>query len=97
MSRRYPIVLGLTWKLFRRAALIDSGFGRTVNLSTQGILFDAMGPFPTGMKIALSIFWPMGPANLTPACLDIEGRIVRSNGCNVAITIDRHNFCTASR
>src|SRR5881227_2730113 len=79
-DRRYPINLELRWKLIRRRKVRDTGSGRTIDLSSGGILFDASRPLPSGMNVELSINWPVLLHNVAPMQLVISGRIVRTVG-----------------
>ena len=65
-DRRYDIALELRWKLVRRRKVLDSGFGRTVDLSSGGVRFDAGRLLPVGMGIELSIAWPALLHNVAP-------------------------------
>ena len=72
----------------------DAGAVRTIDLSSGGILFDAGRPMPVGFNVELSIAWPVLLRNLAPMQLVASGRIVRSEGSQVAIHITQHEFRT---
>jgi PilZ domain len=93
-DRRYRIELDLRWKLIRRRKVRDAGTGRTLDLSSGGILFDATRPLPVGMNVELSIAWPVLLHNVAPMQLAITGRIIRTNGSQIAIHMDQHEFRT---
>ncbi len=93
-DRRYRIELELRWKLLRRRKIRDAGAGRTVDLSSGGILFDATRPLPVGMNVELSISWPVLLHNVAPMQLVVSGRILRSMGSQVAIHMTQHEFRT---
>lgn len=93
-DRRYQLQLELRWKLIRRRKLQDSGVGRTIDLSSGGILFDATRPLPVGLNVELSISWPVLLHNVAPMQLVVSGRIVRSNGYNTAVQVTQHEFRT---
>jgi hypothetical protein len=94
-DRRYEIALDLRWKLVRRRKVLDSGVGRTVDLSSGGIRFDAGRQLPVGLGIELSIAWPALLHNVAPMQLVVLGRIVRTNGFQTAIHMVQHEFRTA--
>lgn len=94
VDRRYRISLDLRWKLIRRRKVRDTGVGRTIDLSSGGILFDATRPMPMGMNVELSIAWPVLLHNVAPMQLVISGRIVRAVGSQAAIHILQHEFRT---
>jgi hypothetical protein len=93
-DRRYQLQLEVRWKLIRRRKIQDSGVGRTIDLSSGGILFDAARPLPIGLNVELSISWPVLLHNVAPMQLVASGRIVRSVGAHVAIHLTQHEFRT---
>jgi len=58
----------------------NTGAGRTLDVSSGGVLFDATRPLPVGMNVELSISWPALLHNVAPLQLVISGRIIRANG-----------------
>src|ERR1017187_3428264 len=97
IDRRYDLKLELRWKLIRRQRLIDSGSGASVDLSSGGILFDAGRPLPNGLKIELSISWPVLLHNTAPLQLIVSGRIMRTFGNCAAIQMMQHEFRTIAQ
>ncbi|SPF55372.1 Type IV pilus assembly PilZ [Candidatus Sulfopaludibacter sp. SbA4] len=93
-DRRYRIQLDLRWKLIHRRKLQDSGTGRTIDLSSGGILFEAGRPLPVGLNVELSVVWPVLLQHVAPMQLAISGRIVRSAGQRTAVRITQHEFRT---
>jgi len=93
-DRRYEISLELRWKVIRRRQTIDTGSGRTIDLSSGGILFEASRPLPAGRNVELSIAWPALLQNVTPLQLIAYGRIVRSDGYRAAMRMSQHEFKT---
>jgi hypothetical protein len=68
--------------------------GKTVNISSTGVLFWAQEPVKRGKRLGLSISWP---AQLDGECelkLVVTGRVVRCEGALVAIEIERYEFRT---
>ena len=93
-DRRYPILLDLRWKLIRRRKVLDSGTGRTLDLSRGGIRFESSRPLPAGLNVELSVAWPVLLHNVAPMQLVVEGRIVRSEGGRIAVRMTQHEFRT---
>lgn len=93
-DRRYDIALELRWKLVRRRKVLENGAGRTIDLSSGGILFDAGRPLPVGLNVELSIAWPALLHNIAPMQLVISGRIVRTHGERTAVLMMQHEFRT---
>ena len=94
---RYTIELEVRWKLLDPNGPLDSGFGRTLNLSPSGILFDAGRNLSVGQKVYLAISWPILLNDATRLQLTVEGSIVRTQGNRIAIHLLRHEFRTAYR
>jgi hypothetical protein len=94
-DRRYQLQLDLKWKLIRRRRVLDAGTGKTVDVSSGGIYFDAGRHLPEGLNVELSISWPVLLHNVAPMQLVATGKIVRSNGRQAAIQTTQHEFRTA--
>lgn len=93
-DRRYDIQLEVRWKLIRRRRVIDTGTGRTVDLSSGGIMFETGRDLPAGLNVELSIQWPVRLHNTAPLQLIVSGRIVRTGGGWAAIRTVQHEFRT---
>ena len=94
-DKRYDLELDLRWKLIRRRRLLESGEGRTLDVSSGGILFDAGRPLPAGLNVELSLAWPVMLHSVAPLQLLVFGKIVRSEGRRTAIRMVQHEFRTA--
>jgi hypothetical protein len=95
-ERRYELRLQARWKLIRRRRVLDSGEGRTLDISSGGILFDAGRPLPAGLNLELAVVWPVLLHNVAPLQLFVTGRIIRCEGNRVAVTTSQHEFRTLS-
>jgi hypothetical protein len=93
-DRRYDITLDVRWKLVRRRKVLDTGTGRTIDLSSSGIRFEAGRQLPVGLGIELAIAWPALLHNVAPMQLVVSGRIVRTSGSQTAIHMLQHEFRT---
>jgi hypothetical protein len=93
-DRRYELRLDMRWKLLRRRRVLDQGAGRTLDLSSGGILFEAGRELPAGLNAELSITWPILLHNVAPLQLVAVGRIVRAEGGRAAIRMTQHEFRT---
>jgi len=94
-DRRYALHLDLRWKLIRRRRILETGVGRTLDLSSGGILIETDRSLPVGLNLELSVAWPVMLHNVAPMQLVISGRIVRCSGQRVAIRMVQHEFRTA--
>jgi c-di-GMP-binding flagellar brake protein YcgR len=95
-DKRYDIQLDLRWKLIRRKRVLETGIGRTVDLSSGGIMFDAGRPLPAGLNVELSVSWPAMLHNTAAMQLVITGKIVRSDRQYVAVESTQHEFRTVA-
>ncbi len=93
-DRRYDLDLDTRWKLIRRRRVLETGAGRTLDLSSGGVLFDAGRPLPAGLNVELSIAWPVLLRGTAPLQLIVSGRIVRADGTRVAVRTAQHEFRT---
>jgi hypothetical protein len=94
---RFPIVRELRYKVMNSKGAVEVGTGETINISSKGVLFNAHVPLPSGKRIEISINWP---AQLDGKCglkLVARGRIVRCEGTNVALEIEKYEFRTVGR
>jgi len=95
---RFPIVREVHYKVIRSRCPVETGTGKTINISRTGVLFEAEVPLPPGKRLALSISWPGstfdGKCGLN---LVARGWIVRCQGRNVALEVESYEFRTAVR
>jgi hypothetical protein len=93
-GRRYSVLLDLRWKLIHRKRVLDTGEGSTLDLSSAGIRFESGRSLPVGLNVELAISWPVLLRGVTPTQLVVHGRIVRSEGGQIAIRMIHHEFRT---
>lgn len=90
---RFPIESALRYKLML-GKTTPLGTGRTVNMSSNGILFTTETRLPAGERVELFVDWP---ARLNANCaltLVAFGKIVRSEPQAAAIRIEKYDFRT---
>jgi hypothetical protein len=95
MNRRYPIALEIEYKLLRKGRVARLGLGRTLNVSSGGVLFEANEPLAPGSSIELLMHWPFLLEGVCPLKLVIHGSVVRSDNTGVAVQTKHHEFRTA--
>ncbi len=95
IHQRYPIALELEYKTIRRGRVESLGFGRTVNISSGGLLIDVPDVVPAGRLIELVVNWPFLLEGVCPLKLIVRGRIVRTEGRTVAVKAKHHEFRTS--
>ncbi len=96
-SSRFPIEREVRYKTLNQRAEILAGNGKTLNISSSGVLFTSDHDLPVGTRLELSISWP---AQLNERCmlnLVARGRITRNNQGQLALQIQQYEFRTTSR
>jgi len=93
-SSRFTLHFPLRYSLVESGCVIARGRGRTLDVSSGGVLVQSEGePIPSG-KIELSIAWPVSLDGGTQLQLFVSGNVLRQEGNVVAVTVDRYEFRT---
>ena len=92
---RFPIALLLTYRSISPEGSV--GAGRTLNVSSGGVLFTATPELSVGMTLELTIEWPVLLEGTVPLQMRVFGTTVRVDADQAALRIDRHEFRTARR
>ena len=96
LHQRFPINLEIDYKVLSGARVEYQGSGRTVNISSGGVLMETDNLFPPAAgTIELAIRWPFRLEGICPLKLVMRGRIVRRVGTFVAVESDNYEFHTA--
>jgi hypothetical protein len=95
IHRRYPITLEIEYRLLNKGRIERVGIGRTLNISSGGVLFETDDSFPAGASIELMMNWPFLLEGVCPLKLAVRGRVVRSDSHRIAIRTKHHEFRTA--
>jgi hypothetical protein len=93
--QRYPIELEVEYRLVAKGQPELIGSGKTRNISSGGVLFEALGSPPENGSIELMLNWPFLLEGVCPLKLVMKGRIVRSDLNGIAIQSNYHEFRTA--
>ena len=93
-NQRYPITLEVEYKVPSANAVRQKGFGRTINISSRGVLLDISDPLPILCPIQLSINWPFLLDRSVALKLLLYGEIVRVLGNRIAVKVTGHTFHT---
>src|SRR5580700_2999859 len=89
--QRYPIELEVEYRLLGKGHSERFGSGKTRNISSGGVLFEALGAPATG-AIELMLSWPFLLEGVCPLRLVMRGRVVRSDGHRIAVQATYHEF-----
>ena len=96
-SSRFPIEREVRYKTLNQRTVTLAGNGKTLNISSSGVLFTADHDLPVGTRLEVSISWP---AQLNERCLlnlVARGRVTRHNKGQLALQIQQYEFRTQMR
>lgn len=94
---RYPISLEVQYKLLRGDRVVRVGSGKTLNISSSGVLFETDELLPPTGVVELAIQWPFLLRKVCSLKLVMRGRIVRRDYPSraTAVRAYSHEFRTA--
>lgn len=94
---RYPIALEVQYKLLRGDRVVSVGCGKTLNISSGGVLLETDQPLPQSGVVELAIQWPFLLRDVCSLKLVMRGRIVRRDYHSkaTAVRAESHEFRTA--
>ena len=97
MNGRYPIALDVQYKLLRGGRVDQVGSGKTLNISSGGVLFETDQTLPAGGTVELAIKWPYLLREVCSLKLVMRGRVVRRDTRTkaTAVRAEHHEFRTA--
>lgn len=93
-SNRFEIDRELRFKVTNRKAQGEVGQGRTINMSSTGILFATDQNLLPGRTVELAVSWPAQLNNKCALKLVARGRVVRSEAGCAAVQIQHYEFRT---
>lgn len=93
---RFPIERELRYRVLSKKNGEETGIGKTVNISSNGVLFATERMLLPGRRLEIAINWP---AQLNDRCalkLVARGKIVRFEQGRAAMEIQQYEFRTQS-
>jgi hypothetical protein len=93
-SDRFPIERDVKYKMLDGKTVLRTGAGKTVDMSSGGVLFTTEEPLSAGNRLELSVNWPAQLDNSCPLKLVALGRVVRTEQGKAAIVIEKYEFRT---
>lgn len=93
-GRRFPIEREVHYKTLNRRFQTCTGNGKTLNISSSGVLFTSDYHLPVGMRVEVSIDWPAHLNERCPLNLVIQGCVVRYPEGQLALNIQKYEFRT---
>ena len=95
-SDRFPIEREVRYRVLNKRSSEETGDGKTVNISSSGVLFTVEHMLLPGRRMELAISWPAQLNNKCALKLVARGRVVRFEGGRAAIEIQQYEFRTQS-
>lgn len=95
-SDRFAIEREIRYRALNKRGGEEAGEGKTVNMSSSGVLFTSGQILRPGRRIELSISWPAQLNNKCALKLVARGRIVRFDNGLAAMEIQQYEFRTQS-
>jgi hypothetical protein len=80
--------------LDHRAAVPESGAGKTLDISSAGVLFETVQQLRSGKRVELSVNWPAQLEGGCPLKFVAVGRVVRAEETRAAMRIEQYEFRT---
>ena len=93
-SDRFPIEREVRYRVLNKRSGEEVGDGKTINISSSGVLFTVEHMLLPGRRMELAISWPAQLNNKTALKLVARGRVVRFEGGLAAIEIQQYEFRT---
>src|SRR5262249_38688328 len=94
-SNRLPIERDVKYRVLGGKRTVKQvGSGKTVNMSSGGVLFTTESALPEGERVELAVSWPAQLNDTLPLKLVAVGRLVRTDETQAAISIERYEFKT---
>ena len=101
--RRYLISLNLRYKLMEGSRTLHLGHGKTLNMSSHGVLFQADDILDAQAEeilsfsrvVVMEIDWPFHLNGICNLKFIMRGLVVRRDGTRLAVTIQRRELRTA--
>jgi hypothetical protein len=93
-SDRFPIERDLRYKILSKRSGDEGGTGKTVNMSSNGVLFSTETTLLPGRRLEVSINWPAQLNSKVSLKLVARGRVVRYEHGLAAMEIQQYEFRT---
>jgi hypothetical protein len=95
-NSRFPVKEDVRYRVLQSKAVQVSGSGKTLDMSSGGILFTTSERLQPGRLVEIAVNWPARLHGTCPLQLVATGRVVRSDDDTAAVRIERYEFKTRS-
>jgi hypothetical protein len=96
-SIRYPFKEDVRYKVLQSKGVRVSGLGKTLDISSRGVLFTTSERLRPAQLVEVAVNWPATLHGTCPLQLVAKGRVVRSDNDTAAVRIERYEFRTRRR
>ena len=93
-SGRFTIEREIRYRVLNKKSNQEAGQGKTINISSAGILFTTEHVLLPGRTIEVSVSWPAQLNDTCPLKLVARGRVVRFEPGKAALEIQHYEFRT---
>jgi hypothetical protein len=93
---RFPIERDARFRILSKRCAEENGDGKTINISSSGVLFTSDLILLPGRRLELAINWPAQLNNKCALKLVARGRVVRYDDGRAAMEIQQYEFRTLS-
>jgi CheY-like chemotaxis protein len=93
-NTRFSCPMDLIYQTLEPPILSGKGASETLNIGSKGLLFTSNEQLDAGQLVRVALDWPIRLENQVLLKLVAEGRIVRSDNCQTAMTISKYEFRT---
>lgn len=96
-AQRFPIELDVRYRTLSRRSEVVTGVGKTINISSSGVLFTCEHDLPVGTRLEVFMLWPMKLNEKCGLNLVGTGRVARHANAQLALQFQEWQFRTTSR
>ena len=93
-NSRFPVREEVRYRVLNAKSLKLFGVGRTLDISSGGILFTTEDKLPIGKLVEVAVNWPVTLGGVCALRFVAVGRIVRAERYKAAVRIERYEFKT---
>ncbi len=93
-SNRFPLQEEVRYRILRPNAIHVATTGKSLDISSGGILFTTHEELPVGRIVEIAVNWPARLDGTCPLQFVAIGHVVRSDAARAAVRIERYEFKT---
>ena len=97
LKQRFPIQLDVLYRVYQRRTETALGIGKTIDISSSGLVFRAENEIPVGSRVEVSATWPALLHGNHPIRWIVFGNVVRTGNGITAVSIERCEYRTQGR